>query len=44
MANCLINQDYRKYKNEDHETWRLLCERQSKLPADKVSTLLWQNR
>lgn len=37
MANYLINQDYRKYKNEDHETWRLLCERQSKLPSDKVS-------
>lgn len=37
MANYLIDQDYKKYTNEDHETWRLLCERQSKLPADKVS-------
>ena len=37
MANYLIDQDYKKYTNDDHETWRLLCERQSKLPADKVS-------
>jgi (S)-3,5-dihydroxyphenylglycine transaminase len=37
MTNYLINQNYDNYTTEDHQTWKMLCDRQSQLPADKVS-------
>lgn len=37
MSNYLINQEYEKYTQEDHQTWKMLCDRQRELPADKVS-------
>ncbi|HSH67751.1 MAG TPA: aminotransferase class I/II-fold pyridoxal phosphate-dependent enzyme [Bacteroidia bacterium] len=37
MTTYIINQDYNAYSDEDQETWRMLCQRQSKLPKDKVS-------
>ena len=37
MANYLINQDYSTYTQEDHDIWKMLCDRQSKLTTDKIA-------
>jgi len=38
MKDYIINQDYEMYQQEDHETWATLCERQDKLPQEKISS------
>ena len=37
MTTYIIKQDYKSYSAEDHETWQMLCKRQSALHTDKVS-------
>lgn len=37
METYIIEQDYDLYNQEDHETWAILCEKQSKLPNEKIS-------